>query len=435
MDRAPGRGAASGDEGPLGPRVEEVLMLGWKVRRPVLLEGRTGIGKSGIVEQAARRLGIGFRVLDLSLMEPGDLIGMPVVAEGMTRYACPAALPREGSGLLMLEELNRAERHMQQPALQLLSARRLHEYELPPGWSMVAAINPEEPGYEVGTLDAAMRARFLQVRVRAERAAWIEWARARRIHPGVLQVVLRHDRVFDETPPRAWEYASDVLWALGPRAAREERLLRDALGATLSSTWLEALLARRETWDEPAAGVRVHQLLRDYARNRRAQSRIAQALRTGRTDVVETLVHRVECVLLDDGEMSALLARGEFEIASFEALIRDLPGDHARRLQDAFGASSWSASVLEVGPAEVLANYRGSAAEATVNRWMSDRLTWHRGWALATGVQHVLERSTDLLVGARGKEVREGVLALLRQLDAEGVRGLSAALARHGVTT
>ena len=30
----------------------------------------------------------------------------------------------------MLEELNRAERYIQQPALQLLTARRLHEYEL-----------------------------------------------------------------------------------------------------------------------------------------------------------------------------------------------------------------------------------------------------------------------------------------------------------------
>ena len=34
----------------------------------------------------------------------------------------------------MLEELNRAERYIQQPALQLLSARKLHEYELPEGW-------------------------------------------------------------------------------------------------------------------------------------------------------------------------------------------------------------------------------------------------------------------------------------------------------------
>jgi hypothetical protein len=43
----------------------------------------------------------------------------------------------------MLEELNRAERYIQQPALQLLTARRLHEYTLPPGWVCFAAVNPE----------------------------------------------------------------------------------------------------------------------------------------------------------------------------------------------------------------------------------------------------------------------------------------------------
>ena len=57
----------------------------------------------------------------------------------------------------MLEELNRAERYIQQPALQLLTARRLHEYELPPGWSTVAAINPEDGEYQVTPLDPALR--------------------------------------------------------------------------------------------------------------------------------------------------------------------------------------------------------------------------------------------------------------------------------------
>ena len=38
-------------------------------------------------------------------------------------------------------------------ALQLLTARRLHEYELPPGWVCFAAINPESADYQVTALD------------------------------------------------------------------------------------------------------------------------------------------------------------------------------------------------------------------------------------------------------------------------------------------
>ncbi len=127
---------------PIGPRVVEVLELAYRARRPILLEGPTGIGKSQIVGEFTRSTGLDLVVLDLSLLEPPDLVGLPMIADGRTHYAQPAELPTTGHGVLMLEELNRAEIPVMQPALQLLSARRLHAYELPPGWICVAAINP-----------------------------------------------------------------------------------------------------------------------------------------------------------------------------------------------------------------------------------------------------------------------------------------------------
>ena len=161
---------------PLGPRVESILEVAYRARRAVLLEGATGIGKSELVAHVAKKLGIGHIVLDLSLLEPPDLVGLPVIEDGRTRYALPRFLPRDGAGILMLEELNRAERYIQQPALQLLTARRLHEYELPPDWVSFAAINPETSDYQVTPLDRALRARFLTLQVRAERSAWLAWA-------------------------------------------------------------------------------------------------------------------------------------------------------------------------------------------------------------------------------------------------------------------
>ncbi len=120
---------------PVGPRLEKVLTVAYRARRAVLLEGPTGVGKSEIIRRVAEQLGIETTVLDLSLLEPPDLVGLPIVRDGRTEYALPHVLPRDGAGILLLEELNRAERYIQQPALQLLSARRLHEYELPAGWS------------------------------------------------------------------------------------------------------------------------------------------------------------------------------------------------------------------------------------------------------------------------------------------------------------
>ncbi len=201
---------------PIGPQVIEVLDIAYRARRPVLLEGSTGIGKSQIVGEFARERGLGFVVLDLSLLEPPDLVGLPIIEGGRTHYATPAELPNQGSGVLMLEELNRAEIPVMQPALQLLSARRLHAYELPEGWTCVAAINPEDGDYQVNHLDPALRARFLQLSVYADRDTWMAWAASTNVHPVITRLASDHQDIFDQAPPRSWTYASDLLHVLTP---------------------------------------------------------------------------------------------------------------------------------------------------------------------------------------------------------------------------
>ena len=203
---------------PIGPRLEAVLEVAYRARRAVLLEGPTGIGKSEIVRRVAERLGIETVVLDLSLLEPPDLVGLPVIANGRTTYAVPRILPEGGAGILMLEELNRAERYIQQPALQLLTARRLHEYTLPEGWVCFAAVNPETADYQVTPLDRALRARFMNLSVRADRAAWLAWAQVSAVHPAIIALAQSHERILDDVPPRTWTYASQIdsdLWWTG----------------------------------------------------------------------------------------------------------------------------------------------------------------------------------------------------------------------------
>ena len=84
---------------PLGPRLEAVLEVAYRARRSVLLEGPTGIGKSEIVRQVAERLGIATVVLDLSLLEPPDLVGLPRIENDRTVYALPRVLPESGAGI------------------------------------------------------------------------------------------------------------------------------------------------------------------------------------------------------------------------------------------------------------------------------------------------------------------------------------------------
>ena len=169
------------DPVPIGEKVIDLICLAWASRRPIILRGPHGLGKSEIVEEAADAMSINYRCMDLSIMEPPDLLGMPKIDNNVLKYFPPATLPqgekikvsngkKKGktvlhSGLLCFEELNRCDDAMQAPCLQLLTARCLNEYKMPSGWSIVACINPSGDQYNVNDIDPALLSRFMIVDV------------------------------------------------------------------------------------------------------------------------------------------------------------------------------------------------------------------------------------------------------------------------------
>jgi hypothetical protein len=214
-----------------GEPLVALVRLCYTADRPVLVVGQHGVGKSELLAQAAAELEIDYICRDLSLMEPTDLIGLPRADGAVTRYSPPSFLPQGGKGLLVFEELNRCPEYMRAPCLQLLTARSLNDYTLPPGWLPVAAVNPAEAGYEVEELDAALLSRFVRVAVEPDPELWLDWARGRGIHPGVISYVGSDPAIFEEpeSNPRAWTYVSDLL-----RAAEETGCAREILTAAVA---------------------------------------------------------------------------------------------------------------------------------------------------------------------------------------------------------
>ena len=158
-----------------------------QVHVPLLIVGSMGIGKSWIVKQAAEELGIGFIDLRLAQQEPGDLIGIPRVVNGETVWAPPQWWPKQGTrGILLLDELNRAPQDVRQCIFQVLNARRMHTNELPIGWTIVSAINPDNTGYQTETLDPAMLRRFCVLKVSPDVETWLVWAKG----PGKIEDVI-----------------------------------------------------------------------------------------------------------------------------------------------------------------------------------------------------------------------------------------------------
>lgn len=421
---------------PLGPRVLHVLDLSYRARRPVLLEGPTGIGKSEIVRAAAEQLGIGLTVLDLSLLEPPDLVGLPIIENGRTRYALPSILPQDGAGILLLEELNRAERYIQQPALQLLTARTLHEYRLPEGWVCFAAVNPQDGDYQVTALDPALRARFLQLRVRADRPSWLSWALLASVHPAVVAVAQAHDRVLDDVSPRTWVYVSQILYALRPRDLRDPALLRDALAGYLPTAWLELLLARREI-SEVGLSVDVRALLTSYTAGSPESARIRSLRDGGRSDALDEITHRL-LTILSGPEAGVLAQAGKLRLEALEALFSDLPGDQRDKLQSAIATNPTLLTLADVKPAELLQNYVGSRAERALTPLVGDALRQHRVGLIVTALCAYMgdpSRLTELRKSTPARVALGHVLARLATVpDSRWAMALVETLQRLGIT-
>lgn len=405
---------------PIGSRLLAVLKVAYRARRPVLLEGMTGIGKSEIITQAARELGIDVIVLDLSLLEPPDLVGLPVIEKGRTTYACPSILPQTGCGILMLEELNRAERYIQQPALQLLTARRLHEYVLPEGWSTCAAINPEQGDYHVTPLDPAMRARFLFLRVCSDQKNWLRWARENKIHPAVLQLASSHDRLLEQVSPRSWKYVSDLLYALSPEEYRDHVLLWDVLCGFLPPFWVELLLSQ-DALLAVDGEIDIYDLVSVLHQRGELQKTLRHLQEEGQTDRLLTLAQGVQSIV-QGPELGALHGQRKFVLEAFECFLEHLPGDSREELQHVFGNNVLSVLCFSFDFDGFLRNYRNSHVVQQLEQWQKkgSHVWLHRWLACQTALCSHLQQQPNLDALRRQNAARQALGWFLSQMNALG---------------
>ena len=313
-----------------GQAVIDAIKLAYAAGKPVLLEGRHGVGKSQLIEQAADELGISCITRDLSLMEPPDLIGLPVQDNGRTKYSPPSFLPDDGNGLLVFEELNRSEKYMMAPCLQLLTARTLNDYCLPKGWLCVAAINPASDGYDTSQLDPALLSRFVRIEIIPCVKSWISWGTDSGVHPAVLQFVSQTPDIFaaSESNPRSWAYVSEILRAYQSIGLTDENLLlvtlAGVIGDSLATAFVQASLREEES-------IPADMILREYEK---ARTTVRQWVKEKRVDLLNSTLHGV-MVALQNVDTASEVASGATLSRNLGLFIDDLPADLGKKLKKA----------------------------------------------------------------------------------------------------
>lgn len=312
-----------------GREVIDCIKLAYASDKPILLSGGHGTGKSSLMETAAKELGIGFLTLDLSLTENVDLQGVPSVIDGRTVYHPPALLPKEGRGILSLEELNRADRSVIAVSLCLLTLRRLNSYSLPPGFLPCATINPSGE-YDVNELDAATLSRFIRIEVVPDAKAWLQYAQTAGVHPSIQRFVAQTSDVFaaSDSNPRAWSYASDVLKTYEQQGGGNESLLTVTLAGLVGEALAVGFVQSYLRGEEPIAA---DGIIKDYNNHRATVRHWAS---TKRVDCLNGTLHGV-MVSLQDTDVVARVTASADETQHLAVFCRDLPADMGKKLRKA----------------------------------------------------------------------------------------------------
>lgn len=150
--------------------------------RAVMITGAPGVGKSQVVHQVAAKMGRNVKDIRAARLDPVDVHGLPVpdMTTRTTVWLTPDMLPNEkrdgAQGFLFLDELADAGKMMQSALYGLVLERRIGEYRLPDGWSIIAAGNRKSDRAAAQTLSTALRNRFAHLEVGVDVDTWVEHA-------------------------------------------------------------------------------------------------------------------------------------------------------------------------------------------------------------------------------------------------------------------
>ncbi len=207
-------------------------------QRPLLLIGPPGIGKTAVMEQAARACGVGFVSYTMTHHTRQSAVGLPYIEERqfdgekyqVTEYTMSEiiasvyrCMEETGcrDGLLFLDEINCVSETLAPAMLQFLQNKTFGSHRLPDGWVLAAAGNPPEYNKSVREFDIATLDRLKYISVEADYDAWRTYALSENLHGAIIAYLDIHPENFyilkqtwasrSFTTARGWE---DLSWAL-----------------------------------------------------------------------------------------------------------------------------------------------------------------------------------------------------------------------------
>lgn len=211
------------------------------IQRTICIEGSPGGGKTTIVHEVAKELGVPcierhmptMLVEDFGILYPKD--------DNTLEYKLPDWFPVKGKaperGILLFDDRNQANADLQKVLANICQARTLHGVPLPDGWQVVSTGNKQSDRAGANRVLSHLRNRETVIDLETNLDDWSAWAIEHDVRPEVISFLrfrpaLLHD--FDaqrdqNATPRSWvEGVSDVMPYVTPES--EYECYRGAVG-------------------------------------------------------------------------------------------------------------------------------------------------------------------------------------------------------------
>lgn len=207
-------------------------------QRPVLLLGAPGIGKTQIMEQAARECGVALVAYTITHHTRQSAIGLPFISKkeyGGREYSATEYTMSEivasiynrmsetglSEGILFIDEINCVSETLAPAMLQFLQCKSFGNHEIPKGWVIVAAGNPPEYNKSVREFDVVTLDRVKKILVEPDYQTWREYAYKENMHPAIISYLELRNNCFYQmettidgkqfATPRGWEDLSRMM--------------------------------------------------------------------------------------------------------------------------------------------------------------------------------------------------------------------------------
>lgn len=227
--------------------------------------GTFGIGKSDAIVQFAKRMAekLGlvmsenpndindekkFMVIKLPLhqMDVSEIKGIPFTNEDRTStvFLPLGLLPKKGQGIIFLDEFNLAAPMVQSNAYQLILERKLGFYQIPDGFTVVAAGNMLDDNGHTFDMAVPLKNRFIHFQLRMP--TYDEWMKSWAVKAGIDHRIISYlafqqdalyrydvnmaEDLFSIPSPRTWVMASDMIDGI-----TDQELLEKYVGAAVGA--------------------------------------------------------------------------------------------------------------------------------------------------------------------------------------------------------